>query len=90
MVSTPANDRDRDDPTGRTSREVMRQLVKTGTMPASFLNDQADHVLVSAMRAAPLYAVSVEKSLLEALAKIRLCRAQAQLDGAPQGVPDVY
>ncbi|MFJ3395327.1 hypothetical protein [Leifsonia aquatica] len=81
--------RSADDPAAVAGREVMRQLVKTGTMPASFLNAQADHVLVSAIRAAPLYAVSVEKSLVEALAKIRLCREQAQLTGAPEGAFDV-
>jgi len=63
---------------GDISRRIVQALVKKCTLPISFLRDMPRADLVEAVRSVPLYALSVESALAEALELVRAARSQAE------------
>ena len=59
-------------------RAVMQSLVRKCTLPATMLRTESPAKLVAALQSSPLYAMSIEAALVEALEAFRAVRAQAE------------
>lgn len=65
------------------SRQVLQQLVKHSTMPASFMQTAGVEGLAAALRdVPPLYARSIESALDEALTMLRAALADAGVEAS--------